>query len=211
MENNYRILKLKNGESIIAGLSSLTNKNTLILERPMQFRTMTMIDDKTLSTKDLLLIRNWAEYSEDKNVEIPNDTVLAILKPDDKIVSVYDFEKNKIDNPPAPQTLVPFTMNQQDAENFSNMIENNDLQKLNIQLELPPDASQQFLEMLGIEFGEEDLDDMDDLDDEDDDLDDGDDFPAPPKPKADSKKQSKKPMWGNSLEDWSPDPYDYLK
>ena len=79
MDNNYRIIKLRNGESLIAGLGDITTKNTIILERPMQFKTMTVIDDKTLNSKDFLVIRTWAEYSSDRNVEIPNDSILAIF------------------------------------------------------------------------------------------------------------------------------------
>ena len=170
MENNYRILKLKNGDSVIAGLLGITDKNTLILERPMQFKTMTMMDDKTLITKDFLLIRNWAEYCTDRNVEIPNDSVLAILTPDDKIAGVYDLEKKKADNPEQiANFLAPFLPEQ--PVDDKNIPQN--LQSLNLNLQLPPDASQQFLELLGIEFEDIDDDDLDDdLDDEDEDMDD---------------------------------------
>jgi len=212
MDNNYRILKLRNGESLIAGLGDITTKNTIILERPMQFKTMTVIDDKTLNSKDFLIIRTWAEYSSDRNVEIPNDSILAILKPDDKLISVYDFEKNKADNPETPVNMfIPFVMQPEDVPQS-----NNNLQNLNIQLQLPPDASQQFLEMLGVEFADmEDMDDdFDDEDMEDMDEEEMDMFTAPPPPqkeKPSAKKDSKRPTWGNDLGDWSPDPNDYLK
>lgn len=214
MENNYRILKLKNGDSVIAGLLGITDKNTLILERPMQFKTMTMMDDKTLITKDFLLIRNWAEYCTDRNVEIPNDSVLAILTPDDKIAGVYDLEKKKVDNPEQiANFLAPFLPEQ--PVDDKNIPQN--LQSFNLNLQLPPDASQQFLELLGIEFEDIDDDDLDDdLDDDDDDMDDELDMELPPPPvkkssQSPKKKESEKPTWGNSLEDWSPDPNDYLK
>jgi len=202
---NYRILKLKNGDSLIAGLGSVTEKNTVILERPMQFKTMTVMDEKNFGVKDYLLIRNWAEYSTDKVVEIPSDTILAILQPDEKLFMVYDIEKNKEDN---PQILPP--QETQDNAFF---------QKMNIQLQLPPEASEQFLEMLGIEF--EEIDDMDDdeLDEEepeieDLDLEDDVDFETPPKGKkqpASKIKRDPKIPFGNSPDDWSPDPNDYLK
>lgn len=202
---NYRILKLKNGDSIIAGLGSVTEKNTIILERPMQFKTMTIMDEKNMGVKDYLLIRNWAEYSTDKIVEIPSDTILAILQPDEKLVMVYNIEKNKEDN---PQIVPP-----------SNTQENPFFQKMNIQLQLPPEASEQFLEMLGIEFeeiedmDEDDLDD-DELDIEDVDMEDDVDFETPPKSKkqpVSKKKRDPKITFGNSPDDWSPDPSDYLK
>jgi hypothetical protein len=90
---------------------------------------------------------------------------------------------------------------------------------MNIQLQLPPEASEQFLEMLGIEF--EEIDDLDDdeLEDEepeieDLDLEDDVDFETPPKGKkqpASKIKRDPKIPFGNSPDDWSPDPNDYLK
>ena len=201
---NYRILKLKNGDSLIAGLGSVTEKNTVILERPMQFKTMTVMDEKNLGVKDYLLIRNWAEYSTDKEVEIPSDTILAILQPDEKLVMVYNIEKNKETNP----QILP----QQDRH------ETPFFQKMNIQLQLPPEASELFREMLGIEF--EEMDDAeDDLDEDEADIDDLDleddvDFDNPPKAKkqpASKTKRDPKISFGNSPDDWSPDPNDYLK
>jgi len=211
---NYRILKLKNGDSVIAGLGSITEKNTIILDRPMQFKTMTVMDDKTMGVKDYLLIRNWAEYSTDKEVEIPNDSILAILKPDEKLVMVYNLEKEKEDNPQNTD-ISSFNLPSQEMNDGSFP-----LQKMNIQLQLPPEASEQFLEMLGIEFEEidddENMDEDDDLDDDLDDLDleDDVDITPPSKKKTPSQagKNKRNPShFGNSPDDWSPDPNDYLK
>lgn len=215
---NYRILKLKNGDSVIAGLGGLTDKNTVILERPMQFKTMTVMDNHSANVRDYLLVRNWAEYSTDKNVEIPNDSILAILTPDEKLMMVYDLEKNKEDNP--HNTNISQTLPLKDSPEENN-IEN--LQKMSIQLQLPPEASEQFLEMLGIQFEEidEDIDDLeDDIDEDDiDDLEDDVNWDPPkpisknPKPKnpKPSLKKDKDVAFGNSPDDWSPDPSDYLK
>jgi hypothetical protein len=209
---NYRILKLKNGDSVIAGLGSITEKNTIILDRPMQFRTMTVMDDKTMGVRDYLLIRNWAEYSTDKAVEIPNDSILAILKPDEKLVMVYNLEKEKEDNPQNME-ITPLNLPSQEMTDGPFP-----LQKMNIQLQLPPEASEQFLEMLGIEF--EEIDDDDSIDDEDDledlDLEDDADFEPPPTSKRKTPSQAGKNKrnpshFGNSPDDWSPDPSDYLK
>jgi hypothetical protein len=204
MENNYRILKLKNGDSLIAGIA-LTENSTIVLERPMQFKTMTVVDDKNAAMKDFLLIKNWAEFSVDKTIEIPNDSILAILVPDDKISMIYDIEKNKEDsivktNFDSPVNLLDVV---QDEQNF---------QKLNIQLQLPPEASEQFLELLGIEFGELEEEEDDDIDmEDDDDFDDAVEDKQTKSSKSSSNGKNKKPTFGNDYEDWSPDPNDYLK
>lgn len=215
---NYRILKLKNGDSVIAGLGPITEKNTIILERPMQFKTMTVMDDKSMGVRDYLLVRNWAEYSTDKNVEIPNDSILAILKPDEKLAMVYDIEKNKEDNPPKMDFGQHMQLTDTPEEDQIDQIQN--LQKMNIQLQLPPEASEQFLEMLGIQF--EDLEEDEDGNEEDLDMDseidmeDDVDWELPKiKPNklkpAPSSRRDKEIPFGNSPDDWSPDPSDYLK
>lgn len=205
---NYRILKLKNGDSVIAGFAGVTENNTIILERPMQFKTMTVMDNNTMGIKDFLFVRNWAEYSVDKFVEISNDSVLAILKPDERLTMVYDLEKKKEDDPSSSNPL-PLTDNTEDQ--MQNM------QKMNIQLQLPPEASEQFLQMLGIEFADfedeeddEEDDDIDDLDLEDDaDLEPPKNIKKPKVPKP--SKNQKQHEFGNNPDDWSPDPTDYLK
>ena len=217
MDNNYRILKLRNGESVIAGLKADTQDNIIVLERPMLFRIMSVMDHKTMGMRDYLLIRNWAEYSIDKTVEIRKDEVIAILTPDEKISVVYEFEKQKEDAPETPPSemlgLVPLV----------NETRPNELQMLNIQLQLQPEASEQFLEMLGIEMDEKGQirDIQDEEEDEDDDVDMEDDL-------WEEEKQMAKPInnpnfvngdessppfisFGNSPNDWSPDPSDYLK
>ena len=99
----------------------------------------------------------------------------------------------------------------------------NELQMLNIQLQLQPEASEQFLEMLGIEMDEKgqirDIQDEEE-EDEDDNVDMEDDL-------WEEENQVAKPInnpnfvnggdsppfisFGNSPNDWSPDPSDYLK
>jgi hypothetical protein len=141
---------------------------------------------------------------------------LAILTPDEKLSIVYDLEKKKEDE---PQTL-----NLTETSQLTDTPEEEQMQffqKMNIQLQLPPEASEQFLEMLGIEF--EDMDDTeDDLEDEDgadmdDEIDMEDDVnwetskPKPKKSKPTPSKKDKGLTFGNSPDDWSPDPADYLK
>jgi len=211
-QTNYRILKLKNGESLIAGLMPVTKKDVMTLENPMVFKTVSMIDEKNLGMKEFLVIRNWNEYSTDKTVDIAMDCVLAILIPDEKISSVYDFEKNKK------------TMSNADLENLLKQYQQDDnaqkpntqFNTVNVELQLSPEASMNFLDLLGIELG--DMEEIEDMDEEDVDDEDLEDFleeepqiSAPVPKKKNKHTENKKPTWGNSFEDWSPDPNDYLK
>ena len=205
-KTNYRILKLKNGESIIASLLPMTKKDIISVESPMVFKTVSMLDDKSHGMREFLMIRNWIEYSTDKTVEIPSDTVMAILSPDEKITSVYEFEKAKAEI--TPEELEQAMKDIQSKLQDENQKTNN-FHTVNVELQLSPEASMNFLDMLGIEL---DMVEEEELDEEEDDEDLEDLFeeePVAPKKKPPTEKQ--KPSWGNSFEDWSPDPNDYLK
>lgn len=205
-KTNYRILKLKNGESIIASLLPVTKKDIISVESPMVFKTISMLDDKNHGMKEFLMIRNWIEYSTEKTIEIPTDTVMAILSPDEKITSVYEFEKAKADITPEEieQAMREINSKLQDENQKSN-----NFHTVNVELQLSPEASMNFLDLLGIELDMEEEEDLDDEVDEEDIEDFLEEEPVAPKKKPPTEKQ--KPSWGNSFEDWSPDPNDYLK
>ncbi len=216
-KQHYRILKLKNGESLIAGLITsderLTDrKDVIIMDTPMIFRTISMMDNEKQGMKEFLMIRSWAEYSIDKIVEIPTDTIMAILTPDDKLIGVYEFEKGK--SQITPEELDQAIQDMQDKLAEDQKSKNN-LHTINLEIQLSPEASISFLDLLGIGIDFEEIDDLDEEEDnEDQDLDfdeeDAQQVAHPPKNKPKSKKKER-PAFGNSLEDWSPDPNDYLK
>jgi len=207
-KTNYRILKLKNGESIIGSLLPITKRDIISVESPMVFKTVSMIDNNTHGMKEFLVIRNWIEYSTDKTIEIPTDTVMAILSPDDKITSVYEFEKAKAEITPEE---IEQAMKEINAKFQDQNQKPNNFHTVNVELQLSPEASMNFLDMLGIEL---DMEEEDDLEDDEMDEDDLENFLEEEEPVVQKKKpptEKQKPSWGNSYEDWSPDPNDYLK
>ncbi len=215
-KQHYRILKLKNGESLIAGLitsdEKLTErKDVIIMDTPMIFRTISVMDNEKQGMREFLMIRSWAEYSVDKIVEIPTDTIMAILTPDDKLIGVYEFEKNK--SQISPEDIDQAIQEMQDKITEDQKTKNN-LHTINLELQLSPEASMSFLDLLGIGIDFEEMDEMDEEEDDEEDLDfdeeDAQQVAHPPKNKPKSKKKER-PAFGNSLEDWSPDPNDYLK
>jgi hypothetical protein len=52
MELEYKVLKLKNGDSIISEIDS-TSEKAIILNRPMIFKTVTMVDE-TMNAAEVL-------------------------------------------------------------------------------------------------------------------------------------------------------------
>lgn len=214
---NYRIFKLKSGESIIANMVSVTDKNTIMMETPMVFKTVSSIDN--FSMREFLIIREWAEFATEKTIEISCESIMAILTPDVKITDVYNFEKekSKVTEEEVDQVLKEL------GDKIDGQIPPPpppSSHTINIQLKLPPEASMEFLELMGIDFNDP-IQDIDDLDDEDleeylnesensfsqaDAVDEGVVTPPPVKSTLKSKE-----LYGNSFDDWSPDPNDYLK
>ena len=90
----YRMMKLRSGDEVIARIVGQTKKK-LILERPMQVKVGSVLESGM--RKDVVLLRNWLQFSEGDRAEIPLDWVAMFMKPDDDIVYMYDNEKRKED------------------------------------------------------------------------------------------------------------------
>lgn len=215
-KTDYRIIKLKTGESIIAGILPLTKKETITLDNPMAFKTISVMDDKHNGMKEFLVIRNWIEYASEKSIEIPSDSIIAIVRPDEKLTSVYEFEKNK-----ESYTIEELEQALKEAQELglkegNGVTKNNNLSTVNVELQLTPEASMEFLEMMGFELSEPDQDDRESIDDQDESIEEflGDDeFTEAPSPKSKKLMKSKEelPKFGNDFLDWSPDPNDYIR
>ena len=96
----YKILKLKSGESIIAKIRTVDkDKGSVILDRPMSLKTVTVFNELGLGSEEKIVIRRYADYSNDQFVEIPTNYVVSVLSPSDRTVEIYDREKIFEDNP----------------------------------------------------------------------------------------------------------------
>lgn len=90
----YRILRLRSGDDIIAKIVGKKG-NKFILERPMQMKAATILDGGT--QKEILCFRNWLQYTDDDQTNIPSDWVATFLTPQDEISDLYEHEKRKED------------------------------------------------------------------------------------------------------------------
>ena len=109
-DNGYRILKLKTGESLVCKLLVIKGK-IATLERPMQFRSVMFMDQKTLKNTDVLVFKTWTEFAIDKVVDLTVDVILAILTPDERLVACYELEKNKEDDPEVNKEIEKYRQN----------------------------------------------------------------------------------------------------
>jgi hypothetical protein len=211
----YKILKLKTGDNIIAAVANTSTHNVVSLHHPMIFKTVIMMDEN-MNQAEVLLLKNWAEYNIEKDIEISSDIIAASWKPDVVMINCYEMEKIKQDMPElykdlkkADQTeglptvnplilpmsgMPPHMMPPKSLAPPAGMA--------NFNLNLPIDIIKNMIDFLeeqgvnlvgpGIENSEFDGDDM--LDEED--------MMDDDEPLGD---------FGNEYDDWSPDPNDYLK
>jgi hypothetical protein len=222
-DNGYRIIKLKNGENIIARILE-TKKTTISLERPMQFKTVVFLDqNNTTNNSDIIVFKNWIDYTIDIVVEISIDGVLAISTPDPKLINCYEMEKYKEDTDPknkpdelkevTEEMLTHMMNNQQNPAKTPNIPPEN----INVTFNVPPEMAEEIIEMMAEAKSWEDMDDED--------IEDEDIFPEVKLPKKKNKKKPnnstpKQPPqkknkkdtknFGNDWTDWSPDPKDYI-
>jgi hypothetical protein len=216
-DNGYRLIKLKNGDSLIAKVLEI-RKKTLVVERPMQFKTVVLVDQNQMTNTEMVVFKAWIDYTLDRVIEIAADGIIAISMPDPKISSCYDIEKEKEDNPQIKQQ----------AQNLQDMTEqimgtpekqnpNIPPENINVTFNVPPEMAEEIIDMMAEAKAWENLDEEDF---EDEDL-----FPeVKPRKKAKKKKKvdpsSNKPPqkknkkdlkdFGNDWSDWSPDPKDYI-
>lgn len=181
---NYKLIKLRSGESLIGDVKTVTDYKTILIDRPMYYRVISMIDQKNTMNNDLLVFRNYNEFSSDTLVELPVDYIATILNPDKNIVSYYILEKKKQDLP-KPATL-------------KQVLEDQYLDYDNSML-LPPEIVEQMLD--GVD---EVMDMMEEMPPPKKKKKNKKIIPPSfPKNKVD-------PSWGNKFTDWPIDPHDLL-
>ena len=124
--SKYQILKLRSGEDIITKIVG-KSKDKYTLDRPMQLKVSSYIDPVSEQRKDVMLMRDWLQNTNEINVDIPVDWVATILTPDEETVVSYDEAKNQED------TMA--TQDEIDEENIEDFIES---QNILVTIAIPP-------------------------------------------------------------------------
>lgn len=102
---DYRILKLRSGEEIMAVVSGKTSSE-IILNRPMQLRLTTLHDPITGNiVKENWIMRNWIPNTNQNNCSIPLDYIVYSVEPNDESIFQYELEKEIEDNPPKKKAV----------------------------------------------------------------------------------------------------------
>jgi hypothetical protein len=92
MDLDYKIFKLKSGEEII-GLIDSQDDMTVKISRPMVVKSVLMVD-KSGYPKEVMIMRNWLELTNELDVKLPKDHIATTLNPAKETIFLY--EKHKI-------------------------------------------------------------------------------------------------------------------
>jgi hypothetical protein len=185
-DKGYRIIRLVNGERLIAKISGST-KQKMTLNRPMTVRGMTTGGGMPGLSREYLVLQDWLEHSNDINIKVPTNQVLTISTPDEFISDAYEAQKDFMDNDPSPnQTIgnLPDDMTLKDlfAGQLPRLLEGEELLGEELQ-DFLNDLVNSIVQKAG-----SNLEDDEWFEDD---------------------RDTERDEWGNDLNDWSPYPDDY--
>jgi hypothetical protein len=93
--NDCKLLRLVSGEFIISKIVGST-KDEFFLERPMTitgFTSMGSVGELGMIQKQYMCLNNWMEYSIENTVKIRKNFVMAMSKPEQKVMEAYELQK----------------------------------------------------------------------------------------------------------------------
>ena len=181
---NYRLLKLKNGDDLISEcFESPEDKNHIVLIRPMQIQIAMKFDRSGNPVPSKLIMTEWMAFSQEDTVALPRENILSMGKPTEQISAVYDKEKLRIAELRSKLELKSMDAKPLEDEQTDEQIqaEKSRQRKINkrkkmILIQMSVETLMRMLESLGVDIDDEpwkamlnppDDDDEDDDDDDD--------------------------------------------
>ena len=59
--------------------------------------------------KEFTVLRDWLNYSDEMDTEIPKDFIVTIIKPTSQMITLYEREKELEDEPQLPNEIIPIS------------------------------------------------------------------------------------------------------
>ena len=190
MAKNYRVLKLRSGDSVVAELVE-NSKSHIKVDRPMEIKYMHFIDALGRKHETLILV-DWLKSTTVNDVKLEKDFILGIFTPSPDVIQSYDHQKQLDDNGgKVPARNVFGLFSQKDKEGLDRMLRNieDQFKDLNIDMDDVEDMIKDGLEDMDDEIVENII-----------------------REKTQERRidEESSPDYGTSYCDWSPDIEDYL-
>lgn len=221
----YVLVKLKSGECLIGSLIDTKAKKYITLENPLIYQTVSIVNEQQKEMKNILMFKEWNEFSADITVEFPVDSILTKMSPNDMMVDFYQKELSRKEIEKLPKMIEDNTKDI-DESSIAGILGNMSF-SFNFQ---NPDHFQMFMDNIQMSI-EGLIDEMDGNNEDDEDFEDEDtasnnpmealmDYltPQPKRKKAKKRKMQnesfdlpfEKDADPNDPKSWSNDPRDYL-
>lgn len=128
MAEEYKVIKLKSGEELIAEISETTS-DKITLCKPMIFKTI-VVSDMNGVPKEGVVLKNWLAYGTQTETTIPSDFVATILDPSSDVITYYLYEKERQSGKYVKTSVEDFTEKEnkneltepKNIEDYENMI-----------------------------------------------------------------------------------------
>ena len=190
MAQNYKVLKLRSGDSVVAELIE-NSKSHIRVNRPMEIKYMHFIDALGRKHETLILV-DWLKSTTVNEVKLEKDFILGIFTPSPDVAQSYDNQKKLDDNGgriPSKKSFGLFNFSKENQEGLESLINKMEEEFKNIDMDRLEEMIQDQVEEGAEELIEEIIENSTQeriIVDED------------------------HPDYGTSYVDWSPDPEDYL-
>lgn len=95
--NTIKIVRFKNGDTLICGMGLSDEDNYYLIEKPMQISMMPIVSKKGVE-KMTIFMQEWLEYTKETVFKIPDDVIMLIATPEDEMTEEYldALEKNEL-------------------------------------------------------------------------------------------------------------------
>ena len=191
MAKNYRVLKLRSGDSLVAELVE-NSKTHIKVMRPMDIKYMHFIDALGRKHETMILV-DWLKSTTSNSVKLEKDFILQIFTPSPDVIKSYDMQKKFEDTGKTTPPKGIGMFKSKDTESLSQMLANIEEQFKNVNID---EIMEEVLEQMDEEeeaSAEELVEDI-----------------IKGKTAERVINDEDNPEFGTSYCDWSPNPEDYL-
>lgn len=121
--NNYRVLKLRSGETLIASLVEDT-KNHIKVDNPYEIKRMHYVDGFG-QKHETVVLSDWLKSTTQRDFRVGKDFILGIFQPSPDTLSQYlkEFEPKPTKNPLGSLGFFATTSNMKDLEKLFGSLE----------------------------------------------------------------------------------------
>jgi hypothetical protein len=104
MSTDIKVFKLVSGDEIIGDMVESNDSSMFKINKPMIFRTTTMMDNKGYPY-DVTILKDWLIRTEDKTAEIPKNQTLLVFSPNEQTVKLYNLELKRLKDNPSEEII----------------------------------------------------------------------------------------------------------